>query len=113
MRRPVTESIRLIACVAGLLVAACAREVVVPPPESGSLELTRVAELALGSPAIAITISDRVAYVALASGGISVVDVSEPRAPEALTRLDAVRADALGFSEDRVFALARGRALEL
>lgn len=87
--------------------AGCATPSNDVPDPSGSRRLIRVAELDLGVPAVAVVVTGNLAYVGCGDQGIVVVDVSEPRAPEVIGRLESPRADAIAYSEDRLFALAR------
>lgn len=96
----------LVLAICGSL-AGCATPSSDIPDPSGARRLVRVAELALGAPAVAVVVTGNLAYVGCGDQGIVVVDVSEPRAPEVIGRLEAPRADAIAYSEDRLFALAR------
>lgn len=108
---PVPTRITAIAVLA--LVSSCASEPPKPPQPTGARRLVRIAELELGASAQAIVSANGIAYVGCGEAGVVIVDVSEPRAPEILARLDSVRADALAYSEDRLFALARPAGLEV
>lgn len=99
----------------GLLGAiGCGSEPIAPPKsldQTVSLELELVGRLPLGGKPTALVVVGAVAYVATLENGIQVIDVTVPESPEILSTIRDVAADRLAFSEDRLFALERGRSM--
>lgn len=81
-----------------------------PPSLAAALELELVGRLPIGGQPTALVVVGPVAYVATRENGIQVIDITVPESPEILTTIRDITADRLAFSEDRLFALERGRS---
>ncbi len=106
--RPLPTSAPIVATVAivGLL-AACAA-----PPEpaevrtSGALAATETGRLSFAPHrAERVALTDGLCFVACGEGGVRIVDVTDPSAPELLATIDDLRADAVAFAEDQLFVV--------
>ncbi|MFG0316170.1 MAG: hypothetical protein ACF8XB_02760, partial [Planctomycetota bacterium JB042] len=89
------------------LLAACAAPPA--PPEvrtSGALAADETGRLSFAPHrAERVALTDGLCFVACGEGGVRIVDVTDPGAPELLATIDDLRADAVAFAEDQLFVI--------
>lgn len=97
-----------------LFLGACAT----PPPDpaavavSGAFEARGAGSLSFAPfAAQGVAVTDGLCFVACGDGGVRIVDVTDPTAPETLSSIEDLRADAIAFAEDQLWIVGVDRGL--
>ncbi len=98
------ESVKAVALLEGLLLAACGRQgLAVVRPEHG---LNLLAWFECPSPALDVAHKDSVVYAVCGDSGVIVVDLSQPEQPRRIRRLDLPFARAMAISDTLAVAVS-------